>query len=128
MPSPSVQFHGPQAIAAIRRGSTRGVNLAMELLRAQSVAKAPVDLGDLKASASVELATEAQPDPTAVLVFDEPYAAAQHEHTEYHHTPGAHGEPAGQAKYVESNYLDAGKRAEYEAIIGTAVSDALAGR
>lgn len=120
MPTSSV-WRGAQLKAATKRGSAKGLNLAAERLRGHSVEKAPVDLGDLRGSAAVIPATPAE--LTATLVFDEPYAAAQHERDDYQHTPGAAGEPAGQAHYVSSNFEDSTRAAEYSGLIGKAVRD-----
>lgn len=121
----TVVFKGPQMIGAQRVGAVRGVNLATERLRGHSVERAPIDLGDLREAATVEDATIAQDNPAATLVFDVPYATVQHEDETLHHTSGAHGEPAGESRYVAKNYEDAGRRAEYVGIIGKAVDDAL---
>lgn len=118
-------FKGDQVKGAGRAGAIAGVNLAMERLRGHSVERAPVDMGDLRESATVVPATENQQNPTAVLVFDVPYAVIQHEDESLHHTPGAAGEPAGEAKYVEKNYQDSGRRGEYRGIIAKGIQDAL---
>lgn len=118
-------FKGPQAKQAVHRGSVNGVNMAIERLRGHSVERAPIDLGDLRDSSSVEQATMGQAAPSALLVFDRPYAAKQHEDETLNHTAGAAGEPAGEAKYVEKNYRDASRKQEYVDIIGKGVSDAL---
>lgn len=117
-------FKGGAIKAAGRSGAVRGVNLAIERLRGHSVERAPIDQGDLRGSASVVQATEGQTSPSAVLVFDEPYAAKQHEDETLRHTPGAAGEPAGEARYVARNYEDPTRRAEYRDMIGKAVRDA----
>ncbi len=121
----SFSWQGGKFVGAARAGAVNGVNRAIERLRGHSVEKAPVDQGDLRGSSFVQQAAESQSNPTAILVFDEPYAAAQHEHTEYQHTSGANGEPAGEAKYVQSNYEDDGRRQEYRDIIGRGVIDAV---
>ncbi len=121
----SFTFSGDLAKAAVGRGGVRGVNRAVERLRGHSVERAPVDQGDLRGSASTVHASEDQTNPTAILVFDEPYAAKQHEDETLHHTPGAHGEPAGEARYVAKNYEDETRRREYRDIIGLEVRDAL---
>jgi len=118
-------FHGVAIKGAVRRGAVVGLNLAAERLRGHSVERAPIDLGDLRGSATVLPATDRQGEPEATLVFDEPYAAIQHEREDFHHTPGAAGEPAGEARYVLKNVEDDNRRTEYEAIIGKAVRDAV---
>lgn len=117
-------FRGGAITGAARAGAVIGVNRAIERLRGHSVERAPVDQGDLRGSATVEPATEAQAAPTARLVFDEPYAARQHEDESLSHTPGAAGEPAGEARYVAKNYENAGRRTEYRDLIGKGIADA----
>lgn len=117
-------FKGGAFAGASRAGAVVGVNRAIERLRAHSVERAPVDQGDLRGAATVEQATEAQTNPTAKLVFDEPYAAKQHEDESLNHTPGASGEPAGEARFVAKNYESSTRRTEYRDLIGKAVSDA----
>lgn len=117
-----MRYRGAEAKGAALTGAVRGVNLAMERLRAQSVERAPIDMGDLRGSATVQLATEQS--PTSVLVFDEPYAAVQHENESFRHTAGAAGEPAGEARYVAKNYEDRDRAQEYRDIIGKGIRDA----
>lgn len=117
------QWKGLQMIGATKRGAVTGVNRAAIRLEGHSVEKAPVDQSNLRGSANTVPATEAQANPTAVLVFDEPYAAVQHEDETLNHTQGAAGEPAGEAKYVSSNFAE--HRDEYRDIIGKGIQDAL---
>lgn len=121
----SFTYRGDLAIAAVRAGAALGVTIAAERLRGHSVERAPVDAGDLRGSATVLPAEPNAARPTATLVFDEVYAAAQHEHSEYVHTEGAHGEPAGEDHYVSKNYEDPTRRQEYRDLIGKGVRDAL---
>jgi hypothetical protein len=117
-----MRYRGAEAKGAALLGAVRGVNLATERLRGHSVERAPVDMGDLRGSATVQLATEAA--PTSVLVFDEPYAAIQHEREDFQHTAGAAGEPAGEARYVAKNYENDERAQEYRDIIGKGIRDA----
>lgn len=121
------QYKGAQLSARARSGAVLGLNQAGYRLLAHSVERAPVDEGDLRGSAALHEATETAGDPAAELVFDEPYAAKQHEDESLHHTPGANGEPAGEAKFVTKNVEDASRRAEYLALIGRNIRDALFG-
>lgn len=114
-------FKGGKFVGAARAGAARGVTLAAERLGGHSAERAPIDLGDLRNNRTVEPATEQQNNPTAILVFNEPYAALQHEDESLNHTPGANGEPAGEAKFVEKNVRDSARRQEYRDIIGAEV-------
>lgn len=116
-------FRGDVAKAAFAAGSVRGVNMAIERLRGDSVELAPVDQGDLRGSAATIHADEQQARPTASLVFDVPYAAKQHEDASLNHTAGANGEPAGEDHYVSKNYENPQKRETYRNLIGRGVSD-----
>jgi len=118
-------WNGPKLIGASKVGGANGVNMAIERLRGHSVEKAPVDQGDLRGEAAVVPATPNAGTPTAILVFDAPYAAKQHEDETLQHTAGANGEPAGEARYVASNYEDAGRRNEYRDLIGKGIIDAV---
>lgn len=119
-------YRGAALIGGARVGAVVGVNMAIERLRGHSVERAPVDQGDLRGSAATEHATLDQAKPTAVLVFDEPYAAVQHQDESLNHTPGAAGEPAGEARYVAKNYEDPTRRKEYRDLIAKGVRDGLA--
>lgn len=120
--STSFQFHGDDLKRSTPRGIANGLNTAAERLRGHSVERAPIDDGDLRRSATVEQASEQNPEAT--LVFDKPYAAKQHQDETLHHTPGAHGEPAGEARYVAKNYEDPERAAEYRALVGRGITDA----
>jgi len=120
----SATWNGGVIKTRSRRGAAAGLNMAIERLRGHSVERAPVDLGDLRGSATVEQADESQRIPTAVLIFDENHAAVQHEDETLNHTPGAAGEPAGEARYVAKNYEDSTRRDEYRDLIGKGISDA----
>jgi len=119
-------FNGRAVTAGARAGAVVGINMAIERLRGHSVERAPVDQGDLRGSAATEHADAGQAQPTALLVFDEPYAATQHEGLDFEHTPGAAGEPAGEARYVAKNYEDPTRRKEYTDLIGRGVRDGIA--
>jgi hypothetical protein len=95
-----LEWHGPRVTRAAARGAAEGVNLALERLRALSVPLAPLDTGALRNSATIHEARELlAADPGGYLVFDTPYAAAQHERLDYQHDDG-------QAKYVEEPMLE----------------------
>ena len=118
----SMQFTGDALKVQTRSGLARGLNMAAERLRAHSVERAPIDEGDLRGNATVESASPANLE--AVLVFPDEYAAKQHQDETLHHTPGAAGEPAGEARFVAKNYEDAARAQEYRDLIGTEVNDA----
>lgn len=75
-----------------------GENKAAERLLALSVERAPLDIGTLIGSGTVERATSAEEGAT--VVFDTPYAARLHEHPEYNFQGGREG------KYVENPALE----------------------
>src|SRR4051812_18104725 len=81
----------------ITRGLVDGVNLAAERLLALASQVAPLDIGTLVGSGTVERATT--PEEGAAVVFDTPYAARLHEHPEYTFQNGRQG------KYVEEPAL-----------------------
>ncbi|MDR6867529.1 hypothetical protein J2Y69_002133 [Microbacterium resistens] len=77
----------------IERRLVDGENKAAERLLALSVERAPLDIGTLIGSGTIERATNAEEG--AAVVFDTPYAARLHEHPEYNFQGGRQG------KYVE---------------------------
>ena len=123
--STAMTFRGPKLTGAARDGAVSGLNMAIERLRGHSVERAPVDAGDLRGSSSTVHAGPGTARPVAELVFDEPYAAVQHQDESLNHTGGAAGEPAGEARYVSKNYEDPTRRQEYRDLIGKGVRDGL---
>ncbi|MCI2959549.1 hypothetical protein MN032_17835 [Agromyces atrinae] len=104
----TVQFTARHGIAAeILAGIVRGENLAAERLLALSAERAPLDVGTLVGSGTVEVATDAEQG--SQVVYDTPYAARLHEHPEYRFQQGRQG------KYVEGPAVE--NRAELRAII-----------
>lgn len=91
-----------------------GENLAAERLLALSTERAPLDIGTLIGSGTVEPATT--PEEGAAVIFDTPYAARLHEHPEYNFQNGRQG------KYVEEPALQ--NRKELGDIIRKQVTDA----
>lgn len=75
---------------AVHDGTERGVYLAGEHLKGVAQQLAPVDEATLRNSAAVT-----HDGTKAVVSFDTPYAARQHEELTWHHPRG------GQAKYLE---------------------------
>lgn len=108
----SVVWHGDQISRGVARGGVIGTTKAAHRLQALSVPLAPIDTGALRESASVVPANDGQNLPEAALVFDTPYAAAQHENEQYHHDQG-------QAKYVEQPLTE--HSAELQGIIAAEV-------
>lgn len=98
------------AVAEMKTTSRDGVIDAALFIATEAQKRAPIESGDLKNSAHVDLNGEVYasgeglemcgkiPDIIAEVTigFSAPYAAAQHEHTEFDHPLG------GQAKYLES--------------------------
>ena len=75
----------------------QGENMAAERLLALSTERAPLDVGTLIGSGTVERASN--PEEGAAVVFDTPYAARLHEHPEFNFQNGRQG------KYVEDPAL-----------------------
>lgn len=109
------------AVDNLEHGSTTGLADALLYVATESQQKAPVDSGDLRGSVLVELEgtkiaegqksggisiSGSMPDTatSGTVSFNTPYAAAQHEHTEYDHPKG------GQAKYLESTLVQGKSR------------------
>lgn len=91
----------------------QGEDLAAERLLALTAERAPLDLGTLIGSGTVEPAQS--PEGGAGVVYDTPYAARLHEHPEYNFQGGREG------KYVENPALE--NRDELGAIIAKQVND-----
>lgn len=102
-----------EKVDRIQQGSSQGLKDALLMVAEKSQERAPVESGDLRGSVSVEIddiviakgnkdgglstVAEAPENGTVGTVsYNTPYAADQHEHTEYDHPKG------GQAKYLES--------------------------
>lgn len=75
---------------AVHDGTERGVHLAGIHLGSVAQQLAPIDEGPLRNSMTVT-----HEGTKAVVAFDTPYAARQHEELTWHHPRG------GQAKYLE---------------------------
>lgn len=124
------------AVDNLEHGSTTGLADALLYVAAESQQKAPVDSGDLRGSVLVELEgakiaggqkgggislSGSMPDSatSGTVSFNTPYAANQHEHTEYNHPRG------GQAKYLESTLVQNKSRILH--LIAEGVTDRLGG-
>lgn len=91
----NISFPEPSDLA---RRLIEGENLAAERLLALSSERAPLDIGTLIGSGTVQPA--ADPEAGAAVIFDTPYAARLHEHPEYNF------QGARQGKYVEEPALE----------------------
>lgn len=96
-------------IEKIRGRSRKRLFLAAGHIAGKASARAPVDKGDLRGSVVVRAnhrhgpavdASNLYSLNDAYVVFEAPYAAAQHEHVEYNHPRG------GEAKYLEKTLLE----------------------
>ena len=102
-----------EEIDKLQTQSVKGLETALLYVAKESQKKAPVEFGDLRGSVLVEmdntviaegnegggLTVTGETPENAVsgsVSYNTPYAANQHEHTEYDHPLG------GQAKYLES--------------------------
>ncbi len=92
MTSITTEWDGDIVAAMIKASVPAALNVGAELLRGDSVPLAPMDRGDLRASAQVTPATHG--NETAYVSYDTPYAVRQHEELDYRHEDG-------QAKYLE---------------------------
>lgn len=88
------KWQGQQLARRVSQAAVRGSNRAAERLRALAVTQAPLRDGPLRGSAFVQPAEDHGPIVQAVVGFDTPYAARQHEETGWNHTDG-------KAKYLE---------------------------
>lgn len=109
----SEQWQGETLDRVVKAAGRAGTRAAAERLRAYAVPLAPLDLGPLRSSASVK---GINAEPVAILIFDAPYAAVQHERLDYQHDDG-------QAKYVEEPMTEHAR--ELQAIIAKVVGDAI---
>ena len=97
-------------LPAARAAAAEALNTFAALVHDRAVNKAPKDEGHLRRSATVIPATA--DNLRAVVTFDTPYAARQHEEMGYKHTDG-------QAKYLESAMNESAQ--DGKAIIARAV-------
>lgn len=116
----NVEWNGERLGRAVTAGAKRGVTKGAEFLKSLSVPKAPIDTAALRGSATVLAATDAASVGgtliEAVLLFDEPYAAVQHERLDYHHDDG-------QAKYVEEPMIQ--QQRQIQGIIAAEVRESI---
>lgn len=86
------EWNGPQVSQALRAGAVRGIGVAVEHLKGESLKVVPLRDGILAASAATDV------DPITLsgsVSYDTPYAARQHEELDWRHAPGR------TAKYLE---------------------------
>lgn len=89
-----LDWRGELVAASIEKRATTAARAAGEKLRDESVQRAPIETGTLRASAKTTVE-----DKEAVVSFNTKYAARQHEEVGWHHNEG-------QSKYLESTLLD----------------------
>lgn len=106
----SFTWRGPQVAAAIAAAGAVGVNKAAQRLRGLAVEAAPLRDGPLRGSAGVVAATPSE--PRALVYFDTPYAARQHEELTWRHRVGG-------PKYLERPLNE--NRAELQGIIAAEI-------
>lgn len=122
-----------EQVDKMQHGSVEGLKNALLYAATESQEKAPVDAGDLRGSVLVEIdnttiakgkkeggltITGEPPENGTVgtVSYNTPYAANQHEHTEYDHKNG-------QAKYLES--VLTGEKDEILKLIAGGIIDGL---
>jgi hypothetical protein len=87
-----LEWNGPAAVAAARRGAVRGLHVGSEHLLSASRAIVPLEEGTLERSGK---ATVDEGALQASVSYDTVYAARQHEELTWRHAPGR------SAKYLE---------------------------
>lgn len=112
--SVTAEWRGGRVTQAVGIGGMIGVNKGAEYLKSLAVPLAPLDRGPLRESASIMPATPLKAE--ALLIFDTPYAARQHEELDYQHDDG-------QAKYVEEPMTE--RNRDIQAIIAKEVRVAI---
>lgn len=90
-----VTWNGSGAIRISTRSVREGIRDIMQEVFERAVEDAPLDTGDLKQSARLNLN-----QASTSIIFDVPYAAIQHENLDYNHPKG------GKAKYLEDAFND----------------------
>lgn len=95
-----ITWNGARVKLAAKVGGARGLTMAAHLVQGRSVARTPMDTGDLRSSQIVIPATP--DDLVAAVSSDLPYAVRQHEELGYRHRHG-------QAKFLE-NALNESRR------------------
>jgi hypothetical protein len=109
-----LRFNGAPAARELRAAAARGLYLGAEHVLGKSNEVVPLDEAELQRSgtASVDL-----PSLTAMVSYDTPYAARQHEELTWRHAPGR------TAKYLENSLNSA--RPEVTALIAAELRRAL---
>lgn len=108
-----LEWKGGKMGANVKKAARTGTRKAAERLKALAIPKTPIRDGVLRESASVK---GVNAEPIALVVFDTPYAAAQHEHEEYHHDEG-------QAHYLSEPLQENGR--QLQGIIANEIREAL---
>lgn len=86
-----------------------GVTEALEIAKANTIPKTPIDMGDLRAGFKITVLGRENRAITGMISNDLEYAAVQHENLEFNHTEG-------EAKYLEKGVMQSvGKM--YKAIV-----------
>lgn len=89
-----LDWRGQQVSKNIDQATTNALRAGAHLLRDEAVQRTPVETGTLRGSAKASVS-----DKEAIVSYNTPYAARQHEEVGWHHNDG-------QAKYLESAFLD----------------------
>ncbi|MFI9824413.1 hypothetical protein ACIHFC_28775 [Streptomyces sp. NPDC052013] len=87
-----IRFDGAAAAGELRAAAARGLYLGAEYVLGESQAVVPIDEGTLQSSGTASVDEGAL---MAMVSYDTPYAARQHEELDWRHAPGR------QAKYLE---------------------------
>ncbi|GMA31601.1 hypothetical protein [Litorihabitans aurantiacus] len=109
-----ITWNGPEAKAAARRATGRGLANAAEVVLAASREVVPIEEATLSRSGASSVD---EAEMVAAVSYDTPYAVIQHERTDFRHDAGR------TAKYLEAPLL--ATRAQQQAAIAQALQGGL---
>lgn len=112
----SFEWRGDALAGSVELAARSAALAGASLIKDEAVQRTPVETGTLRNSAKVDVGAEGG-RVRAVVSYNTPYAARQHEEVGWNHPGG------GEAKYLE-NAVTA-KRAEVERVIADAIRNAV---
>lgn len=102
----------------VKNGGRKGMFDALDHLRAVSQDQVPLDMGPLKASASVDVSADGS---SGSVSYDTPYAVIQHENAGFSHQRGR------KAKYLEDPVNDPAVQQEMVQLLGDGMRSEMGG-